>query len=329
MREDFEKVVTERPRSGHKHTYHSSGKRARWKREDYESAAKRGPMSRHRQYGFESKEFSDLIGPLYKYLTSNVGRPWNAIYSEICKNLPAKTLSAYHIKHQHLMTMVNFNYIFDEKTGNYYHRYYSKYDSQFGPRPFCVGEYYVDVHGILREGALSRKKFYNSFESRSVLPPSEVVIDGERYQNVRGAWTVATTKMVIKEIPVTEKRTIVNSEGVKEVIDFTLFTRKEKVKESTGFRYLTKAELKTLGLENINSLDIKVWFSFRKHYEAYNVSGAYLRKCQASMQELRQLGAIFDTPKQGAYGFWAMISPEVRAKLDARGIRYDKSGEFA
>src|SRR6185312_5568539 len=34
-----------------------------------------------------TKWFSDHLGPLRRFLSSNVGRPWDLVYSEICREL--------------------------------------------------------------------------------------------------------------------------------------------------------------------------------------------------------------------------------------------------
>ncbi|MGD1875782.1 MAG: hypothetical protein ACFB02_22405 [Mastigocoleus sp.] len=45
----------------------------------------------------KTKCFSDHIRPLYKWLCSKIGQPWNDVYSELCKNLNIKGLSGQHI----------------------------------------------------------------------------------------------------------------------------------------------------------------------------------------------------------------------------------------
>lgn len=45
----------------------------------------------------KTKYFSDHIRPLYRWLRSKVGQPWNAVYSELCKKLDPRGLSGQHI----------------------------------------------------------------------------------------------------------------------------------------------------------------------------------------------------------------------------------------
>lgn len=45
----------------------------------------------------KSKCFSDHLAPLRRYLRSQVGQPWNDVYSKLCQQLDTSTLSGQHI----------------------------------------------------------------------------------------------------------------------------------------------------------------------------------------------------------------------------------------
>lgn len=49
------------------------------------------------QYGWDSKDFTDVLGPLRGYLLKQVGRPWDKVYSELAANLDRRTMSGRHI----------------------------------------------------------------------------------------------------------------------------------------------------------------------------------------------------------------------------------------
>ena len=69
MRSDMAKVVTERPRRGHGDPGKKWGRRLRKSEYDAEDhGPSRAPIARHHQYGWNAKEFSDLLGPLRLYL---------------------------------------------------------------------------------------------------------------------------------------------------------------------------------------------------------------------------------------------------------------------
>ncbi len=97
MRNDMAKVVTEKPRRGHGN---SSMKTARRLSKGDFDADDHGPMrhavSRNRQYA-DPKTFSDLLGPLRRYLRKQVGRPWNAVYSDLSAALDKRSLTGLHI----------------------------------------------------------------------------------------------------------------------------------------------------------------------------------------------------------------------------------------
>ncbi|MBM3769988.1 MAG: hypothetical protein FJW27_01620 [Acidimicrobiia bacterium] len=65
MRDDMAKVVTERPRRGHRNaSKKTSGPRIwRFDPESEYDEPTRLPVARGRQYGYDAKAFSDLVNP--------------------------------------------------------------------------------------------------------------------------------------------------------------------------------------------------------------------------------------------------------------------------
>ena len=99
MRDDMAKVVTERPRRGHGNTSKkTTGQRIRSYDPDREyDEPTRLPVAPGRQYGYDCKEFSDLLNPLRRYLRSCIGKPWNKVHSELSRKLDRRSLSGSHI----------------------------------------------------------------------------------------------------------------------------------------------------------------------------------------------------------------------------------------
>ena len=98
MRKDMAKVVTEAPRRGHANPSSKWGRRLTKDEHGLDDhGASRGPSSRHRQYGWNAKEFSDVLGPLRRYLRKQVGRPWDKVWSEITRTLDSRSLTGLHI----------------------------------------------------------------------------------------------------------------------------------------------------------------------------------------------------------------------------------------
>ncbi len=81
MRSDMDKVLVERPRGGA--GYAGKGYRKELQRTPPEEWRGREGMKARWRGG--SKHFSDHLGPLSRFLLSNVGRPWDLVYSEICE----------------------------------------------------------------------------------------------------------------------------------------------------------------------------------------------------------------------------------------------------
>lgn len=92
------KVVTERPRRGHANPSKKTGKRLskdEFDKDDHGST--RAPVSRKRQYGYDAKGFTDVLGPLRGYLKKQVGRPWNKVFSELSQFLDKRSITGQHI----------------------------------------------------------------------------------------------------------------------------------------------------------------------------------------------------------------------------------------
>src|SRR6185295_14896834 len=98
MRHDMARVVTERPRRGHGNPSKKWGRRLRKHEYDAEDhGPTRAAIARRQQYGWNAKEFSDVLGPLRRYLHKQVGRPWDKVWSEITRTLDSRSLTGLHI----------------------------------------------------------------------------------------------------------------------------------------------------------------------------------------------------------------------------------------
>jgi hypothetical protein len=172
MRSDMGKVLTERPRAGSRY----SRIRNPEKNIDYmdEDAA---PMKRDltpgRKYSGR-KVFSDLLGPLYGFLCNAVGRPWDDVYSEICKTIPGTGTLALHIRQHFEWAVETKPYI--KADGPYTaDGRYPLYSS--GRRP----SFYVDSSGTLC--AAPRVK-----RDRPPLQSEVHVVDGRAYKQIGNIW---------------------------------------------------------------------------------------------------------------------------------------------
>lgn len=93
------KVLVERPRHGSRHLHGKSGKGYKH-RVLRELASENGSRDREglkRMYNGGWKSFSEHLGPLRRFIESNVGRPWDKVYSEICKHIDRGNVVQKHI----------------------------------------------------------------------------------------------------------------------------------------------------------------------------------------------------------------------------------------
>lgn len=183
MRPDMSKVVTERPRSGSRHAP-SLKTGATIHRDQYDAddhGPTRHPVSAHRQHGWDAKEFSDLIGPLRKYLYKQVGRPWDKIYSELSANLDKRSLSGRHIW-THVLQEVQTHVM--EINGQCYEkpRQYSS-----GVLHTVAGLYVHPRTRLLRSAPLRSYK-----HTKPIDPNVHVLDDTHSLQRIKGIWFLLT-----------------------------------------------------------------------------------------------------------------------------------------
>ncbi len=164
MKAFFHKIVTEKPRAGGRYDYHDH--RVRYKGMDIE---KLDDLPKHqgyrRPYGYDSKNFSDLLGPLEGFLRSRVGHKWDDVYSEIRERInPSSTVQL------HIMNHV-FGFIYAKTLfGDDGHIYSVDGGGFRGGSPFRVG--YGDLYVHPTTGIIcampERKRYYDPEYSKAV-----------------------------------------------------------------------------------------------------------------------------------------------------------------
>ncbi len=202
MRKDMAKVVTERPRRGGKYADKNAGQ-TRGKiqpesdffydevadtfTEDYDDIdpGPRRISAGQKPYGWNAKEFSDLLNPLRRYLQKQVGRPWNDVYSELSQTLDRRSMAGQHIW-SHVTSEVTTNCI----------RYGDKlYSVRWGL--YEVDGLYVDPDtGILRDAG---KSWYGRHRRAKYVDPEKAnkhKADGNEYEKIEGIWYQITQRPV-------------------------------------------------------------------------------------------------------------------------------------
>lgn len=181
MRQDMNKVLIERPRVGGRGKQRkrfdkiTRGRERRYfKGVAVDLRPKKESMRKKHKINGDYKEFTDLIGPLEKFLFSRVGQPWNDVWSEICAVLKGNGLQAQHVK-GHVKQMV----------GGIPHsgETYFRDDDWFAPGSRYGRCVYVDEDGILQksEGSSWRKQEKKRY-------PYYRESDTIEYHKLNGCW---------------------------------------------------------------------------------------------------------------------------------------------
>lgn len=100
MRKDMAKVIVERPRSNRGYAFPRSVP-VEGKRLTLEDLPSRHGIRRVWRNGTR-KMLNENLAPLRRFLRTNVGRPWNKVYSEICQQINRDSAVQLHVW-QHLM----------------------------------------------------------------------------------------------------------------------------------------------------------------------------------------------------------------------------------
>ena len=96
MRDDFHKVVVERPRRGSSLPSRKTG----WSIRHYDPGLDYAFPTRESSswnWNFDRKEFSDRLGPLKRYLDKQVGRPWRKLEGEFRSAIDTRTVIGRHL----------------------------------------------------------------------------------------------------------------------------------------------------------------------------------------------------------------------------------------
>lgn len=85
MRPDMAKVIVERPRYGSSLPSKKKGYRKQFRQTAPEDLARREPML-GRWHGLQ-RSLNEHLGPMKRFLQSNVGRPWNKVHRDLCEHV--------------------------------------------------------------------------------------------------------------------------------------------------------------------------------------------------------------------------------------------------
>jgi hypothetical protein len=95
MRPDMAKVIVERPRYGSALPTKGKGYNRRTARFAWEDQPKREGI---KVRGCKGKSLNEHLAPLRRYLTQQVGRPWDKIFADVCRFLDRNSAVQDHVR---------------------------------------------------------------------------------------------------------------------------------------------------------------------------------------------------------------------------------------
>lgn len=102
------------------------------------------------------KEFDDKLGPIYRWLQRQVGRPWDEVRADVSKEFDTRTTAGRHIVYDHMLNSV--------QIGEEPYRYYSR-PPEDPLASYSDHDYYVDDDGILQKKRyLGRRRYRGDYE---------------------------------------------------------------------------------------------------------------------------------------------------------------------
>lgn len=98
MRADMPKILTERPRIGSALNFRTVRRRGRNQGRDADALPQQQGMRKPHLQNLQAKELNEYFGPLRRFLEQRVGRPWNAVYAEICRHIHMDNAVQAHVR---------------------------------------------------------------------------------------------------------------------------------------------------------------------------------------------------------------------------------------
>ena len=185
MRKDMHKVTTESTRAGGKYNPDKRGKtldkRSKPRiKDDEDQSLKQESMRKRHDVAGDTKNFTDNLGPLMRYLESQVGRQWDDVWSDVCQVLRGNGLQANHIK-EHVK----------QAAGGIPHSGMTSFSNEdwFSDSRWYMGAVYVNEEGILCKAKNKpRRKKATYCYKRGWNPKKGKLNSLIEYHKLNGCW---------------------------------------------------------------------------------------------------------------------------------------------
>jgi hypothetical protein len=192
MRPDMAKVIVERPRVGSSMRGKSKGNRRSSQRLWHEDLpAREGIKRRHQGH---LKYLNEHLGPLRRYLDSQVGRPWNKVFSEICAHIDRSSAVQDHVR-DHVADYVATHVIeIDGEACFGEGRLYGEPLHKWG----SSGWYVCPRSGVLKRNK-PRKRSSSRVRTSEEVPRFVKVSDSLQCRLIDGAWHAVSLRALPQE----------------------------------------------------------------------------------------------------------------------------------
>ena len=124
MRSDMAKVIVERPRIFSRHPSRKKGYRKSLQSVPVDELPRGEPMLG--RWKGRSRYLNEHLGPMRRFLRSNIGRPWNKVHQELCEHVSFDNAVQAHVL-VHIYEYVNLHVEVEDKATVYSksHRWYT------------------------------------------------------------------------------------------------------------------------------------------------------------------------------------------------------------
>jgi hypothetical protein len=176
MRSDMAKLIVERPRVGRGLPFPRGSVRG-YCRVAIEDLPRH--QSIRRIWSGQEKSLNENLAPLRRFLLSNVGRPWNKVFSEICEHMNVKSAVQLHIWQHVKRDLVCLNPVLENGR-------WQRFDGYGLYQPFFVDP----RNGLLRKN--EDGSYWCGYRSRrrDAKPPQNLLAieAGRCYRRIEGIW---------------------------------------------------------------------------------------------------------------------------------------------
>lgn len=111
------------------------------------------------------KDFDDKLGPIYRWLQRQVGRPWDEVRADVSKEFDTRTTAGRHIVYDHMLNSV--------QIGEEPYRYYSR-PPEDPLASYSDHDYYVDENGILCKKRYLGRRRYQGYQKHPAVDTNRI-----------------------------------------------------------------------------------------------------------------------------------------------------------